>query len=129
MSRRFAITVAAGLAAAVAAGGSVGAATAPGLTGKVLRGPTTPVCRADKPCYAPFKGTLIFTEVGAPAGTASVRTQSQADGDYTVRLEQGRYRVATGIRSRFGGLVRPAVVTVPSSGLRRINLVIDTGIR
>ena len=36
----------------------------------------TPVCRADKPCYAPFKGTLIFSEVGAP-GRYCVRSHAE----------------------------------------------------
>jgi hypothetical protein len=101
----------------------------PGLMGKVLRGPTTPVCRADRPCYAPFKGTLVFTPLKPGVTTGPVRTQSQADGDYRVSLDPMRYRVTTGLRSRFGGLVQPAVVTVPASGMRRVNFVVDTGIR
>lgn len=124
----FAVTVT--LVAGIASASPAGTQTDSGLTGKVLRGPTTPVCRADRPCYAPFKGTLVFTRVTTVVGTfAPVRTQSEPDGDYKVLLEPARYRVSTGVRSRFGSLVQPAVVTVPKSGLRRINFVIDTGIR
>jgi len=122
--------LAAGLTLAATAGTGAQPVTDTGLTGKVLRGPTTPVCRADKPCYAPFKGTLVFTRVTTGvASFAPVRTQTEANGNYKVLLDPARYRVATGARARFGNLVQPAVVTVPKSGLRRVNFVVDTGIR
>lgn len=119
--------------AVAAASGSLAGATAleTGLTGKVLRGPITPVCREDKPCYAPYRGVLLFTKV-VPAGAeaaAPVRAQTQPDGDYRIALEPSRYRVSTGRASRFGGFVKPAVVAVPSNGVRRVNLIVDTGIR
>jgi hypothetical protein len=118
---------------------SLGSATAiagpsrspgPGLTGKVLHGPTTPVCRANTPCYAPFHGTLVFTPTIAGAGPiVPVKARTTAQGNYAVSLDPTRYRVSTGTRSRFGGVVRPAVVSVPKSGVKRVNFVIDTGIR
>lgn len=101
-----------------------------GLTGKVLRGPTTPVCRANRPCYTPFQGTLVFTPVTAGAGPiVPVKTQTTAEGNYTVSLDPTRYRVTTGVRSRFRGVVRPSVVSVPKTGMKRVNFVVDTGIR
>jgi hypothetical protein len=100
-----------------------------GLTGKVLRGPTSPVCRFDRPCYAPFKGVLVFSRASPGAAAAPVRAQSQADGDYRVELAPARYKVTTGVRSRFGGLLQPALVRVPATGMRRVNFVVDTGIR
>lgn len=114
---------------AVATGLTVGSSAAapaptqaePALTGKVLRGPTLPVCRADRPCVAPYKGTLIFAPVNPAVATGPIRTQSQADGDYAVSLDPMRYRVATGVRSPLGGLVQPAFVTAPASGVRRVN--------
>jgi hypothetical protein len=101
----------------------------PGLTGKVLRGPTTPVCRANRACYAPYKGTLVFTPANPTVAADPVRTQSQVDGDYKVSLDPRRYRVTTDVRSRFGGLVQPAFVTVPAGAVRHVNFVVDTGIR
>jgi hypothetical protein len=109
------------------------AATAPGsgLAGKILRGPLTPVCREDRPCYAPFKGTITFTPVTAdPSVATPVRTQSQADGDYRVMLDPMKYRVTVGVRAtRFTNRVKPAFVTVSKNTIRRVNLIIDTGIR
>lgn len=124
--KRLALLAAAMTLAAVA-GAAAQPVTATGLTGKVLRGPTTPVCRADKPCYAPFRGTLVFT----PTNTSRVpvRVQTAANGDYRVLLAAARYRVTTCVRSRFGGLVQPSVVAVPHTGIRRVNFVVDTGIR
>jgi hypothetical protein len=125
----FAVAVA--LVAGVGAASPAATQTDSGLTGKVLRGPTTPVCRDDKPCYASFKGTLVFTPV-TTAGTAPVtpvREQTAPDGTYRVLLEPARYRVATGARSRFGNAVKPATVTVPQKGMRRVNFIVDTGIR
>ncbi len=101
----------------------------PGLTGKVLRGPTRPVCIFDRPCYAPFKGTLVFTPLSPGIAMEPVRVQTEANGDYNVLLEAMRYRVKTGIRSRFGGLVKPAFVAVPANAVRRVNFLVDTGIR
>jgi hypothetical protein len=114
---------------AALAGGSV--ATETGLTGKVLRGPTTPVCRFNTPCYAPYNGVLVFTPVGvATSGDPAVRTQATAQGNYTVKLAATRYRVTTGVRSRFRGVVKPAFVTVSTTaGMKRVNFVVDTGIR
>ena len=121
--------VSAALATAVGATSSAGSALDSGLTGKVLRGPVTPVCRADKPCYAPYKGVLVFTSMQAGAAPAPARTQTELDGDYKIMLQPARYRVTTGGTSRFGGRVRPSTVAVPQTGMRRVNFVIDTGIR
>ena len=126
-------------AVAVALVAGVGAAspatqTDTGLAGKVLRGPTTPVCRAYRPCYAPFKGTLVFTPVtpGIAPPVAPVREQTAPDGAYKVMLTPARYRVTTAARSRlprFLNTVKPALVTVPQVGIRRVNFIVDTGIR
>jgi hypothetical protein len=109
------------------------AATAPGsgLSGKILRGPLTPVCREDRPCYAPFKGTITFTPVTAdPSVAAPTRTQSQPDGDYKVLLDPMKYRVTVGAaRANRTNRVKPAFVTVSKSSIRRVNFIIDTGIR
>ena len=119
--------VAVTLAAGVGSGSSAVVATTPGLTGKVLRGPTTPVCRVDTPCYAPFKGTLVFTRV--TTGESPVRVRTESDGDYRVFLDPARYRVTTGAGTRFGNAVKPAIVTVAKGTMRRVNLIVDTGIR
>ena len=130
---RLALTVvAAALVTGVGAMPSTGTRAATGLTGKVLRGPISPVCRPDSPCYLPFKGTLVFTRAVAKSGVPTVkRTQTSATGIYRVLLAPGRYLVKTGARtvpSKFGS-IEPAVAVVPKSGVRRLNFLIDTGIR
>ena len=128
MKRTIMFAVAVALVAGVGAASPAATQTESGLTGKVLRGPTTPVCREDRPCYAPFKGTLVFTQV--TPGNAPVREQTAADGTYKVLLDPARYRVTTGARTRFGNLVKPAIVTVSKgAAMRRVNFIIDTGIR
>jgi hypothetical protein len=101
-----------------------------GLRGTVLRGPVSPVCRVGRPCYVPFRGTLVFAPLNAAQSSLEpVRTQTQLDGDYRATLEPARYRVTTARRSRFGSLVKPGTVTVPQSGMRHVDFVVDTGIR
>jgi hypothetical protein len=126
------------LASVAAMAVAAGAATVPqataqdatGLTGKARRGPITPVCRIGRPCYAPYRGTLVFTPLNAQQQSLSpVRTQTQQDGDYRVKLDPARYRVTTPRGTRFGGLVKPSPVTVLQSSMRHVNFVIDTGIR
>jgi hypothetical protein len=119
--------------AVVAVAGGAAQATAQqatGLTGTVKRGPITPVCRIGTPCYAPYRGTLVFTPLNAEQQSLSpVRTQTQQDGDYRVRLDPVRYRVTTPRATRFGGLVKPSPVRVLQGSMRRVNFVVDTGIR
>ena len=117
-------------ALALMAGAAAPAATQPatGLKGKVLRGPVTPVCRIDTPCYMPYKGRLVFTPFRI---TVSVeRIQTSAKGTYTASLAPGRYRVTTGTGQKFQGRnVEPEVVLVPKTGTRRVDFIVDTGIR
>ena len=55
--------------------GSAGGGTATGgLKGRVMRGPTMPVCRVGVPCEEPARGVkLIFTRSGKVIGRASCR--------------------------------------------------------
>ena len=111
---------------------SFGSQTATGLTGKVLRGPISPVCRTDSPCYVPFKGTLVFTRVVSISGApAAKRAQTSTSGTYRVLLAPGRYLVRSSrtVPSKFGSGVAPEVAVVPKTGIRRLNFLIDTGIR
>ena len=61
-------------------------ATAPspttGLTGIVVRGPITPVCRVDVPCEAPFSAGFTVQR----AASRVAQFQSDAAGQFTVRL-------------------------------------------
>ena len=117
------------LALAVSAVAPAGTQQATGLKGKVLRGPVSPVCRIDTPCYVPYRGRLFFTPLRVTASVKSIRTSTK--GMYTASLVPGRYRVTTTRTGpKFAGRnVEPEVVTVPKSGTRRIDFIVDTGIR
>jgi len=98
------------------------AALLSGLLGLVTRGPTTPVCRPDKPCSAPYAhATLVFT-----GAAASKRVTTDAKGAYRIALAPGPYAVRVQ-RAQFGW--KPLFVTVPRGRYGRANVYVDTGIR
>jgi hypothetical protein len=97
-----------------------------GLHGVVRRGPTTPVCRAGTPCTAPAPGAvLVFERSGHPA----VRVRAGAGGRYHVRLPAGVYAVTVSQQSSVGSGILPHLVRVTVGVWRRLDFMIDTGIR
>ena len=106
--------------------GSAGGGTASsGLKGRVMRGPITPVCRANKPCSAPAPGVkLSFARNGQVAATAT----TNAKGWYRVSLPPNRYSVHTKSRG-LGSGPTPSSVAVPSGRFKRVDFQLDTGIR
>lgn len=101
---------------------SAGARTASGLRGVVTRGPVSPVCVAEQPCYVPVKGrTLVFSR----GGREVARTRTRRGGVYRVALRAGTYRVTV----LSGRLVEPQSVWVAHGRFRRVDFSIDTGIR
>jgi len=106
-------------------------ATAPspvtGLTGVVLRGPVTPVCRVDVPCDAPFSASFIVQR----SGRTVAQFQSDMSGQFTVFLPPGVYTV---IPNSDTPIIAPSSqakqVTVENTGtLTTVRLTFDTGIR
>jgi hypothetical protein len=114
------------LLAALAFGcGSAGGGTTTGLRGKVMRGPTQPVCRVTEPCEEPAAGVrLVFYR----AGKVVARATTNQKGWYRVTLGPGRYAVST-MNPRVAKNFSPKSATVPKSGVRRQDFDIDTGIR
>jgi hypothetical protein len=108
--------------------GRAAAASPPtGLTGTVVRGPVTPVCRVGEPCEAPATNVeLFFARQGA---ARLVRATTDAAGRYRVALPAGVYTVTTGTRAAIGGRIDPAHVHVRAGRVDRIDFSIDTGIR
>lgn len=97
------------------------------LTGLVSRGPVTPVCAFEQPCSEPAPNvTLVFVR----SGTAIVRTVTNAEGRYRVRLPAGAYGVH---RAVVGAAVdrnlEPNHARVYGGRLTRLDFSIDTGIR
>jgi hypothetical protein len=98
-----------------------------GLTGVVIRGPVTPVCRVDVPCDAPFAASFTVQQ----SGRTVAQFQSDASGQFTVFLRPGNYIV---VPSADAPIISPGgqgkQVTVTDSGmLTTIRLMFDTGIR
>jgi hypothetical protein len=98
------------------------AALLSGLYGVVTRGPTTPVCRVDVPCTAPYgHSTLVFSRPGV---TRQVTTDAQ--GTYRIGLAPGRWSLRVK-DAHFGA--KPAAAWVPTSRYAKLNVFVDTGIR
>ncbi len=101
--------------------------TTTGLTGVVMRGPVTPVCRVDVPCDAPFSATFNVERNGRRV----TQFQSDATGQFTVLLAPGAYTV---VPNTDAPVISPASqmksVTVADNGmLTVVRLTFDTGIR
>jgi hypothetical protein len=114
------------LAALTLGCGSAGGGTATGgLKGRVMRGPTSPVCRVNQPCEEPARGVkLTFYRSNKVVGQATTNQK----GWYQVRLSPGTYSVRTDRRA-FEKVPQPARVNVPSARFKRVDFHIDTGIR
>jgi hypothetical protein len=118
--------VALGALTALALGcGSAGGGTSTGLRGLVKRGPTMPVCRVGVPCEEPARGVkLLFSRSGKVVATATTNSK----GWYRVTLRPGRYSVRTNRKAHEQSL-QPRTATAPTSGMKRRDFHIDTGIR
>ena len=105
--------------------GSAGGATATGLKGKVMRGPTQPVCNINEPCEEPARGVrLVFSR----AGKVIARAKTDQKGWYRVTLRPGPYAVSTQ-NPRVSMRFSPKSATVARDRVKRVDFDIDTGIR
>jgi hypothetical protein len=95
-----------------------------GLQGKVLRGPVSPVCVATRPCQVGASVILAFSR----SGVLVARVKSARTGDYRIALAPGVYAVSPALRAPLWRL-SPQTVRVPEGGYRRVNFLVDTGIR
>lgn len=98
-----------------------------GLQGVVTKAPTTPVCRAGRPCTAPAQVTLLFHRSLPTART--YRTRSGTDGRYRIVLPPGIYTVSTAERIGITRNIRPLRIRVRAGHVDRLNFSIDTGMR
>lgn len=97
-----------------------------GLTGDVVRGPVMPVCLPDLPCYAPF--SAHFTVMQASVLVAGFTSDSQ--GRFFIALPAGRYTIQPGADAPIIAPEQQARnVAVGESGITRVHLEFDTGIR
>jgi hypothetical protein len=101
-----------------------GSSTSSGVEGKVLRGPTSPVCIQGRPCQAATSVTLAFSRDGTRVG----RVRSTQAGEYRIALPPGVYAVGPAFPHPLWRL-SPRTVRVPAGRYVRVNFFIDTGIR
>lgn len=110
-------------AALILSGVSVGQVTS-GVSGKVLRGPVSPVCVVARPCQVPASVTLAFGRNGREVA----RVRSSRAGEYKVALAPGIYSVTPALRHPLWR-ISPQTVRVRSGSYVHVNFLIDTGIR
>jgi hypothetical protein len=113
--------------AAISGCASTAPSPATGITGVVVRGPITPVCRVDVPCDAPFSAGFSVER----GGRRISEFKSDAAGQFTVFLEAGSYTV---VPDADAPIISPSIqaksVTVADTGqLTVVRLTFDTGIR
>ena len=126
MERGVAVWALAGIMAVWACGSTAPSPTT-GLSGAVVRGPVTPVCRIDVSCDAPFSAGFTVRR----AGRQVAQFQSDAMGQFTVFLEPGPYTV---VPNADAPLMSPAsqaksVSVEDTRTLTVVRLTFDTGIR
>ncbi len=114
-----------GAAPAWASGSATEVAARGTLYGILERGPTRPVCEAEEPCEAPAPGVrLSFLRAGRLVATVV----TSRGGAYRIRLPAARYAVRTSARP-FGTIPTPPSARVVAGRSRRVDFLIDTGIR
>jgi hypothetical protein len=97
-----------------------------GLHGTVTRGPTKPVCSMATPCTEPAAGAVLLFE---RRGRVAARVRVGVRGRYSVRLAPGTYAVLVSPRPTLGARLQPASVRVVRGRSRRVDFLLDTGIR
>lgn len=126
--RTVAATLSVTLAALVFVAAHAGAEQVPssGLRGKVMRGPTTPVCIEAEQCNAPAAGVVLqFWR----SGDLVARARTGRAGGYAVRLRAGVYSVKSAQVPKIGAGLTPRQARVPRNRIARLDFSIDTGIR
>lgn len=106
-------------------GGAPAATPVSGLRGRVLEGPTAPVCRTEDSCEKPARGVVLRF---ARAGKLVAEAKTTSAGRYSVRLRPGSYAVKTP-RRRVGTGLTPRIVQVPRGRIGRVDFHLDTGIQ
>jgi hypothetical protein len=85
-----------------------------------------PVCIEGRSCDAPAPGVVLaFSSKEADVR----RVTTEVAGRFALRLRPGWYAVRVLGKPRFGSALTPARFRVPASGVLRLRLQLETGIR
>jgi hypothetical protein len=113
------------LAATCSLAGAAVSGGVSGLRGKVMKGPTKPVCRVDESCEAPAAGVVLQFR---RSGTLVARATTTQTGTYSVRLRPGLYAVKAA-QTRLAKTLTPQTVRVLRGRVARVEFHLDTGIQ
>ena len=96
------------------------------VDGRVVRGPTHPVCREDVPCDAPFSAGFSVRQ----GRLAVTHFQSDVNGRFTIRLAPGAYLIVPDADAPiFSPEQQERSVTIPNADSTTVELSFDSGIR
>jgi hypothetical protein len=114
----------AGLASTSTFAGAAVSTTRSGLRGKVMEGPTRPVCHVGEPCEKPAAEVVLEFR---RSGVLVARARTTQTGTYSVRLRRGYYRVRA-THTPLAKTLTPCTVKVPRDRFARVDFHLDTGI-
>jgi hypothetical protein len=121
--RRLGVFLLVSLVASATAAGA--ASMRSGLHGVVRRGPVSPMCVAEQPCYVPAPGyKLVFSR----RASVVARVTTDSSGRYRIRLAPGRYSIRIGRAGSFRQ-PDPGMVRVKPGFSSRVDFRLDTGIQ
>ena len=124
--RRLILPALLGVLTSACAGGSGPERALVVVDGRVLRGPTQPVCQVDTACDAPFSAGFSVRQ-----GSREVtHFQSDTNGRFTIRLASGTYLIVPDANAPiFSPAQQVKSVTIPDAATTTVELSFDTGIR
>lgn len=105
--------------------------TAPGsgvLTGRVTRGPLTPVQQPGTPSESEVSGARI--DIATLDGKLVTSVETDSAGTFRADLPAGTYKIT--MPSLYGAMFSkdlPAIVSISGGEEKRLNIHLDTGIR
>lgn len=114
--------------AAVSTASASDAQPASVLVGRVTKGPLRPVQPEGQLSAAPVAGARI--DVATADGNPVTRAETDATGAFRISLAPGTYQVT--MSSFYGAMFTkdlPATITIGAGEEKRLDIVLDTGIR
>lgn len=97
-----------------------------GIQGKILRGPTSPVCRTGSTCYEPYHATVLVKDT---FGNIVTKFASQKDGTFKVFLPGGTYILDPQEKGTKPFPQAGEQTVDVTSGYTEVIIIYDTGLR
>lgn len=98
-----------------------------GIVGKILIGPTSPICRTGGTCYKAYQAQV---EVQTTGGEIVTRFNSGKQGEFKVNLDPGTYVLVPQTRgNKTFPRASQQTVTVAPNSYTSVTIIYDTGLR